>query len=323
MYEKFYGFKEKPFNITPDSRFFYPSPKHSEALDRLYYAITERRGFVVITGEIGAGKTTVCRALLNKLDDKTNVAMITNTNLNAKELIIAILEDLQIPYTPGTKVKLLCQLNDYLLTKLNEDINIVLIIDEAQNLKPMVLEEIRMLSNLETETEKLIQIILLGQPELRQRLRLKSLEQFKQRIAIHYHLDFLNSEETANYIQHRISVAAQNGPKNIFTNEALKSIYTYSRGVPRLINLICDHALLSGFVEEKNIIGVDIIDEVIKEIHMFDDSRPTNIVNGLHCCPQCQQYNTCKIKWFRGEREEEQLCCSQCHLYISCQKKQL
>ena len=320
MYKKFYSFKEKPFNITPDSRFFYPSQKHTEALDRLLYAVAERRGFVVITGEIGAGKTTVCRTLLNKLDSNTNVAMITNTNLNAKELIVAILEDLQIPYKPGTKVKLINQLNDYLISQLENDINIVLIVDEAQNLRPMVLEEIRMLSNLETEKEKLIQIILLGQPQLKEKLRMKGLEQFKQRIAIHYHLSFLSLEETVGYVRHRINVASLNGQRNIFTNDALKTIYLLSKGVPRIINLICDHALLSGFVDEKQTVGKDIVEGAIKEIHMFDTIDMAGIENALQCCSKCHDYNTCPTKWVRGERGEEQLCCSKCKSYLKCHK---
>ena len=318
MYEKFYGFKEKPFNITPDSRFFYPSPKHSEALDRLYYAITERRGFVVITGEIGAGKTTVCRTLLNKLDSKTNVAMITNTNLNAKELIIAILEDLQIPYKPATKVKLIHQLNDYLLTQLNQDNNIVLIIDEAQNLKPMVLEEIRMLSNLETEKEKLIQIILLGQPQLRDKLRMRNLEQFKQRIAIHYHLSFLNFQETIGYIKHRINVASLNGQRELFTPTALEVIYAFSQGIPRIINLVCDHALLSGFVDEKETIDKETVEDGIKEIHMIDALAAFVPENFPHCCSECQVFQTCPTKWIRGEKKEEYICCPKCTQFAEC-----
>jgi len=322
MYEKFYNFKEKPFNITPDSRFFYPSQKHTEALDRLLYAVIERRGFVVITGEIGAGKTTICRTLLNKLDSSTNVAMITNTNLNAKELIIAILEDLQVPYKPGTKVKLINQLNDYLIEQLNKDNNIVLIVDEAQNLRPMVLEEIRMLSNLETEKEKLIQIILLGQPQLKEKLRMKGLEQFKQRIAIHYHLSFLSLEETKGYVNHRINVASINGKRNVFTNDALETIYSLSRGIPRIINLICDHALLSGFVDEKEKVTRGIVEASTREIHMFDNnSGLAAMSDSLHCCNKCQEYFICPTKWVRGERGEEQICCPQCRNYKKCHKK--
>ena len=170
MYKKFYGFSEKPFNTTPDTKFFFPSSKHAEALDSLVYAIAERKGFVVITGEIGAGKTTVSRTLLNRLDLETKVALITNTHLTCKELIAQILEEFEVNYQPGTKQKLLSQLNTYLIKQLANDINMVLIIDEAQNLPSKVLDEVRMLSNLETEKEKLIQIILFGQPQLKAKL---------------------------------------------------------------------------------------------------------------------------------------------------------
>ena len=188
MYNQFYGFKESPFNLTPNSKFFFASHKHTEALDSLAYAINQRKGFVVITGEIGSGKTTVCRTLLSRLDRHTQVALITNTHLNSKDLLTMVLEDLEIEFSNGSKAKLLSQLNSYLIDQIKQDNNVVLIIDEAQNLKPNVLEEIRMLSNLETETEKLIQIILLGQPELKQKLALSRLEQLRQRVAVYFHL---------------------------------------------------------------------------------------------------------------------------------------
>ena len=150
MYHKFYGFKEAPFNMTPNSRFFYESAKHIEALSTLIYAVESRKGFVVITGDIGSGKTTVCRTLLNRLDPKTQTALVTNTHISGKDLLIAVLEDLEVEYTHGSKARLLSQLDQYLIDQLRNDHNVVLIIDEAQNLKPAVLEEVRMLSNLET-----------------------------------------------------------------------------------------------------------------------------------------------------------------------------
>ena len=264
MYEKFYDFTEKPFNTTPDSKFFFPSSKHTEALNSLIYAINERKGFVVVTGEIGAGKTTVYRTLLNRLDINTKVAMITNTHLTCKELIAEILEELEIEYKPGTKQKLLSQLNAYLIKQLAADINVVLIIDEAQNLTPTVLEEVRMLSNIETEREKLIQIILLGQPQLKVKLQNPKLEQFKQRIAVYYHIDALNREETQDYILHRLKLVSSNG-LDIFTPRAIDVVYSHSRGIPRLINLICDSALLSGYIYDIRKITEKIINEVIKE----------------------------------------------------------
>ncbi|MEK6715298.1 MAG: AAA family ATPase [Candidatus Omnitrophota bacterium] len=264
MYEKFYGFKEKPFNITPDPKFFFPSSKHSEALDSLIYAINERKGFVAITGEIGAGKTTVCRALLNKLDPNTKTALITNTYVNAKELLMSILDDFGVDYKPASKARLLSRLNEFLVEQLSQNMNVVLIIDEAQNLTPSVLEEIRMISNLETETEKLIQIILMGQPQLKKKLQLESLTQLRQRIAVHYHIYPLSKEEMVGYIRHRLTIASNNG-FDFFTDEALGLIYGFSKGVPRLVNLICDSALLSGYVYEAKQIDAKIMEETIKE----------------------------------------------------------
>lgn len=315
MYEHFFGFKEKPFNNNPDPRFFFPSSRHSEALDRLFYAVQERKGFVVITGEIGAGKTTVCRALLNKLDDKSEVCMITNTHLSTKELILAILEDLGVEYKSGTKVKLLSQLNDYLIKMMNDGKNVVLIIDEAQNLTPSVLEEVRMLSNLETNTEKLIQIILMGQPELKEKLKLKQLEQFKQRIAVHYHLYPLTKHETADYVHHRVKVASQNDALSAFNKDALELVYEFSKGVPRLINFVCDNALLSGFVYERNPVDRAIVEEVIKESSLDAGAEP---VAKVFCCPKCENYNNCQTRWIRGEKGEEQVCCEICSKYHEC-----
>lgn len=264
MYEKFYGFTEKPFNTTPDSKFFFPSAKHTEALNSMLYAITERKGFVVITGEIGSGKTTVCRALLNRLDFNTKVALITNSHLTQRELLAAILEELEIEGRGGSKQKLLSQLNEYLIQQLAYDNNVVLIIDEAQNLAPRVLEEVRMLSNLETEKEKLIQIILLGQPQLKAKLENPALEQFKQRIVVYHHLSQLTKEETSHYVRHRLRLVNPES-ENTFTPEALAAIHKYSRGTPRLINILADSALLSGYVYETKQITDQIINEVAKE----------------------------------------------------------
>lgn len=265
MYEKFYGFTDRPFNLTPDSKFFYASAKHEEALNCLLLAISERNGFVVITGEIGSGKTTVCRTLLNKLDPTTKVALILNTHLGKKELLTTILEDLEIEYRSTSKTHLLSALNKYLLKQAANDTNVVLIIDEAQNLTPSVIEEVRMLSNLETEREKLIQIVLIGQPELRKKLFHPKLEQFRQRVVLHYHLEPLDYEETKQYIKHRITKAGSvNG--DIFTAGALDEIYKYSQGIPRLINLACHNALISGVVYETKKITRDITVETINEL---------------------------------------------------------
>lgn len=264
MYFQYYGFKEPPFNMTPNSRFFYQSGKHTEALSTLQYAIEQRKGFVVITGDIGSGKTTVCRTLLNHLDATTQTALVTNTHISGKDLLSTVLEDLEVEYCPGSKARLLFQLNEYLIGQLRNDCNVVLIIDEAQNLKPAVLEEVRMLSNLETEHEKLIQIIFLGQPELKKKLALPRLEQLRQRIAVYYHLMPLSQDETKDYILHRLKVATESD-RQYFTDEALDTIYQYTKGVPRLINQLADSALLNGFIYEKEIIDKDLMCEVVNE----------------------------------------------------------
>jgi len=265
MYEKFYKFKHKPFNMTPDSHFFFASSKHEEALNRLLVSISEKSGFAVVTGEVGSGKTTVCRTLLNKLDPTTKVALVLNTHLGKKELITTILEDLRIEYKSNSKTHLLLALNEYLLEQSKNDNNVVLIIDEAQNLTPSVLEEIRMLSNLETEDEKLIQIVLLGQPELRKKLNLPKMEQFSQRIVFFYHLQPLDREESGEYIKHRLKIAG-NEDADIFTQEAIDDIYEYSGGVPRLINLACHNALINGLVYEAKEITETIAAEAIEDL---------------------------------------------------------
>ena len=264
MYHKFYGFKEAPFNMTPSSRFFYESGKHVEALSTLIYAIESRKGFVVITGDIGSGKTTVCRTLLNKLDARTQTALITNTHISGKDLLCAILEDLGVEYAPGSKAQLISQLNVYLIEQLRNGHNVVIIIDEAQNLKPAVLEEVRMLSNLETESEKLIQIIFLGQPELKKKLALPQLEQLRQRIAVFYHLTPLSEEDAKKYILYRLKIASKSD-RQYFTDQALDIVYQFSKGVPRMINQICDSALLNGFIYEKEVIDHGLMEEVVKE----------------------------------------------------------
>ena len=323
MYKKFYGFTEKPFNTTPDSKFFFPSAKHTEALSSLMYAITERRGFVVITGEIGAGKTTVTRTLLNKLDVTTKVALITNTHLTPKELIVQILEELEVTYTPGGKQKLLSQLNAYLVQQLASDINVVIIVDEAQNLAPKVLEEVRMLSNLETEKDKLVQIILVGQPQLKEKLNNPKLEQFKQRIALYYHLTPLNRQETHEYIRHRLKLAGT-APIEVFTPDALDMLYSHSKGIPRIINLLCDSALLSGYIYDTKEISEKIIYEVIKEREINHipqhPAHEEKALQPIYCCSDCKEYTSCEVKWIRGTKGERQVCCVKCQSRAQCLK---
>jgi len=266
MYEKFYGFRENPFTITPDSKFFFPSQKHTRALDGLVYTVSQRRGFAVITGEIGSGKTTICRALLNRLDNGTKVVMITNSYLSPKEFLSCILEDLGIACAGKTKSGLLLILRKFLLEQLSLDFNVILIIDEAQNLSPRMLEEIRMLSNLETEKSKMLQIILSGQPGLKDKLQLKELTQLRQRVCVQYHILPLDIVDTEKYIHHRLRAASINANVRVeFAPEAIDEIYNCSRGIPRTINMLCNSALLIGYVTDARRITSQLIREAMEE----------------------------------------------------------
>lgn len=265
MYRQFFGLKEKPFNVTSDPNFLFLSRVHKEAFSHLIYGIKERKGFLEITGEIGAGKTTLCRALINQLDINTKSAFIFNSTLPELQLFQMILEDFGLLVERRTKSAMLKQFNNFLLDELSKENNVVLIIDEAQNLKSSVLEELRILSNLETEKEKLFQLILVGQPELREKLNTPSLRQLKQRISVRFHITPLERDEVGEYINHRLHVAGSDG--NIcFSDDALKIIYKYSGGIPRIINMTCDKALLSAYVMETKYIDSALIEKGIQEM---------------------------------------------------------
>jgi general secretion pathway protein A len=265
MYRQFFGLKEKPFNITSDPNFLYLSRVHKEAFAHLVYGIKERKGFLEITGEIGAGKTTLCRALLNHLDVNTKSAFIFNSTLPEAQLFQTILEDFGVSVAKKTKSSMLRQFNNFLLEELAKNNNVVLIIDEAQNLKSHVLEELRILSNLETDKEKLFQMILVGQPELREKLNAPNLKQLRQRIGVRFHITSLPKDEIGEYIYHRLNVAGSSGDIK-FSDEAFDMIYKYSGGIPRLINTVCDKALLSAYVSETKFIDAGNIERCINDI---------------------------------------------------------
>ncbi|MFC1888776.1 AAA family ATPase [Thermodesulfobacteriota bacterium] len=265
MYNEYYGFSERPFHITPDPKFIFLSSRHKEALAHLIYGIEERGGFVEITGEIGTGKTTLCRALLSHLGDKIDAAIIFNPKLSALELLKNIVEDLGLESGDSSFKELIDRLNAHLLEGCRQDRRTVLIIDEAQDLEPGVLEQIRLLSNLETDTQKLLQIILMGQPELREILKRSDLRQLDQRITVRYKLDPLDRDETREYITHRLGVAG-GANKVRFSGGALKKIFRYSGGTPRLINVVCDRALLIGYTRGVKRISADIVLEAISEL---------------------------------------------------------
>jgi general secretion pathway protein A len=257
MYLDFYGLKENPFNVTSDPNFLYLSHTHQEALNHLLYGINQRKGFIEITGEIGSGKTTLCRALLSRLDERIKTSIIFNSSLPESQLLEAIVEDFGAKPERRGKGAFIKALNRFLLEQLSRGNNAVLIVDEAQNLRLSALETIRMLSNLETEKEKLLQIILVGQPQLREKLDSPDLEQLRQRISVRFHVKALDVTEIPQYIAHRLHVAGSSGNVN-FTPEAVDSILAYTKGIPRLINLVCDKSLLLGFVRETFLIDADI-----------------------------------------------------------------
>jgi general secretion pathway protein A len=260
MYESFYGFKEKPFNITPDPRFLYLSRTHKEALAQLIYGIRERKGFVVLSGEVGTGKTTIVRALLERLDENCQVAYIFNTRLSVVDFLKYVCHDFGLRIKGESKIDYLIKLHDFLIESHNDGKTATLIVDEAQNLDASLFEEIRMLTNLETSSHKLLQIFLVGQPELNEHLEKSELWQLKQRISTRYHLISLDRQETKEYIETRMRVA---GAKrlNCFTEGAVQKIYDYSHGIPRMINNLCDNSLLIGYAMDAPVINEKIVRE--------------------------------------------------------------
>jgi putative secretion ATPase (PEP-CTERM system associated) len=267
MYESFFGFKEKPFNLNPDPRYLYPSPSHREALAHLVYGIQEKRGFMVITGEVGTGKTTLLHTLLEQHDSSIKAAFVFYPKLSFHDFLLYVLDNFGLQTTAVTAAQGLTQLRRFLLEQHNKGETTVLVIDEAQNLPISLLEEIRMLSNLETSGEKLLQIALVGQPELQRKLRSPRLRQLRQRIDVIYEICPLSYAEMQNYIQHRCAVAGRAEP-TLFTRRALKAIYAYSGGIPRLINTACDRALLTGYAEARRQINRKIARQVVRELEV-------------------------------------------------------
>ncbi len=254
MYEGFYELRESPFSITPDPKFLFYSKRHREAYDHLFYGISQRKGFIQLTGEVGAGKTTLCRALLEELGADFSTALILNPTMTEIQLLRAILKELGLSYKGNDRLRLMERLNQFLLSELSEGRDVVLIIDEAQDLSDKLLEQVRLLSNLETDQRKLLQIVLMGQPELREKLDRHELRQLRQRITVRYHLTPLNRHETDFYLQHRLQIAGANG-RPTFSPWAVWAIHRYSRGVPRLVNAVADKTLLCGYVEGRDRLG--------------------------------------------------------------------
>jgi len=265
MYLEHYNLLEFPFNITPDPRFLYYAPHHREAYDHLIYGITHRKGFIELTGEVGSGKTTLCRALLGSLGDDVRTALILNPSLTETQLLRAMLNDFGLEPRRRDRLSYIECLNDFLLDHYHEGINVALLIDEAQDLTPQVMEQVRLLSNLETDQHKLIQIVLCGQPELKKRLNRPDLRQLRQRITVRYYLPPLTIDETSSYIKHRLWVA---GPETTaeFSGSSVKAVHRYAQGCPRLINAVCDNALLAGYVGGTHIISPDDVKKAIRQL---------------------------------------------------------
>jgi general secretion pathway protein A len=285
MYEEYFGFTEKPFSLTPDPKYLFKSASHANAFELLHYAIRRREGFVVITGDIGTGKTTLCRAILDQIDRKTFTALVLNPFLAEEDLLRVILQEFGVVSRAEikhgrllgvSKAELIEALNEFLLSLQRLGAQAVLIIDEAQNLPLQVLEQIRILSNLETEKEKLLQIVLVGQSNLKDLLRRAELRQLDQRVSIRYDLKPLSAEETSQYVQHRLSVAG-GGAAVAFTPKSLRRLHTCSMGIPRLINLLCDRALLSAYSAHTPRIVPSFVDAAAESLEI---ERPRRTVRG-------------------------------------------
>ncbi len=276
MYERFYNLRERPFSLSPDPDYLYPSRVHQEALSYLRYGIEGHAGFIVITGEIGSGKTTLLQTALRSLDHQTSVSRVMNTMLDARELIEAVMLDFGLePQAQQGKPMLLRTLARYLVDQRAMGRLALLVIDEAQNLSLAALEEVRMLSNLETEKSKLIQIALIGQPNLRDLLRRPELEQLRQRVTVSYHLQGLDSTDTAAYVNHRLRRAAIGAPLE-FSREVTDLIHRHSNGIPRSINVIADAVLLFGYGEEQRSISVDLTRDAIEELEATGVIQPAD-----------------------------------------------
>ena len=266
MYEQHFGFTARPFSIAPDPRFLFMSHRHSDALAHLVYGVSEGGGFVQLTGEVGTGKTTLCRCLLEQLPENVDVALILNPRVTGQELIASLCDELQIDYPKdaATSKPIIDALNEYLLDAHSRGRRTVMIIDEAQNLETDALEQVRLLTNLETTTEKLLQIILIGQPELRDLLDRDDLRQLSQRITARYHLDPIDKSDTEAYINHRLQIV--DGRPGTFTSEAVDYIRDLSNGIPRIINVLCDRALLGAYVEGKRRVTLSVAKRAAAEV---------------------------------------------------------
>lgn len=270
MYKKFFGLRENPFNVNPDPRYLFLTRHTEEALACLTYGVQNRKGFITLTGEVGTGKTTLLNKVLEWLrSQRVATAFVFNSRLNVTQFFDFMLADFGITCESRLKSQVLLRLNQWLLERYRAGETAVLIVDEAQNLSPQVLEEIRLLTNLETSTEKLLQIVLSGQPELGLKLNTPELRQLRQRITLRCKTHPLTLEETRGYIEERLRIAGGDR-RPLFAPDAVTTVHTYSRGIPRVINLLCEHALISAFVDQRQPIPVETIEEVAREFELHE-----------------------------------------------------
>lgn len=289
MYQRFFNLRESPFNVNPDPRYLFMTRQIQEALAGLTYGIQNRKGFILLTGEVGTGKTTLVNRLLDWLrGQRVATAYIFNSQLQVNHLFDFIMADFEIPYDSREKSQVLLRLNQWLLERYRSGETAVLIVDEAQNLSSELLEEIRLLTNLETSTEKLLQIVLAGQPELEERLKLPQLRQLRQRITLRCRTSALSLEETYGYIAERLRIAGANG-EPIFSKEAIQAIHLYSRGIPRVVNLLCEHAMINAYVDTLRPVPAHLVEEVAREFQL--DEIPPISGNGSSAAAQ-QSVNT-------------------------------
>src|SRR6202030_4725395 len=274
MYQKFFGLRESPFNVNPDPRYLFLTRQIQEALAGLTYGIQNRKGFILLTGEVGTGKTTLLNRLLDWLrGQRVATAFIFNSQLDVSHLFDFIMADFEIPCDSRDKSQVLLRLNQWLLERYRSGETAVLIVDEAQNLSLQVLEEIRLLTNLETSTEKLLQIVLTGQAGLEEKLKLPQLRQLRQRITLRFRTAPLTIEETFGYIAERLRIAGANG-EPVFSKEAIQTVHMYSRGIPRVVNLLCEHSLINAYVDSLRPVASGVVEEVAREFQL-DQIEPT------------------------------------------------
>ena len=274
MYKSFFGLKENPFNVNPDPRYLFLTKQIEEALSGLMYGIQTRKGFITLTGEVGTGKTTLVNRLLDWLHlRRTRTAFLFNSRMNSSQLFDFILAEFDIHCETRSKSQQLMKLNHWLLERYRAGETAVLIVDEAQNLTFPVLEEIRLLTNLETSTEKLLQIVLSGQPELEEKLKLPQLRQLRQRITLRCKTMPMSKEQTHDYVRERLRIAGAPAASVIFSEKAMETVHLYSMGIPRVINLLCEHALINSFVDQKQTVEPRVIEEVAREFQL-DEVEP-------------------------------------------------